>query len=72
MLEKLEEYKDCIGKEHKIKEGAEVCDKKYKLGKFLAQGGYGRVYECENQKDKVIKIEIVARPKEHFLKEIEI
>ena len=62
---------DDIGKT-KIRDGEYVIKGKYKVGKELAAGGYGIVYECENMQDLVIKVEPVGRSPEDFYNEIKI
>jgi hypothetical protein len=62
-MEFIKKYNiDDMGKT-KIKQGIEVLGK-YKIGKEIASGGYGSVYICENNPDKVIKVELVCRSPE--------
>ena len=47
----------------KIREGTMVFDN-FEIGKELNSGGYGKVYECKNDPDYVIKVETVHRSPE--------
>ena len=55
----------------KIRDGTVVLGK-YELGKELSSGGYGSVYLCKNQPDKVIKVERVMRKPEQLYNEVHI
>ena len=55
----------------RIRDGTVVLGK-YELGKELSSGGYGSVYLCKNQPEKVIKVERVMRKPEQLFNEVQI
>jgi len=71
ILEFIDKYKlSDIGKT-KIREGTVVL-KTYEVGNEINAGGYGSVYQCINEPEKIIKVEAVMRNPEQFFHEVTI